>query len=165
MKTSTSGVRNMVLAAALALPLLVTGGAARADGNVPPDQPPMMPGEPGPGPHGPHGLMHGGRPPFLRGLELSEAQEDKVFAILHAEAPYLREQSRTAAKARDALHALGDSDKFDDAKATALAKDAATAEANIMLQHVRTQQKLLAVLTPEQRKKQADEPPRHPPRP
>jgi Spy/CpxP family protein refolding chaperone len=66
------------------------------------------------------------------------------------------------AKAREALHALASADKYDDA--AALAKDA-TAEANIALQHVRTQQKLLAVLTPEQRKKQADEKPRHPQRP
>jgi Spy/CpxP family protein refolding chaperone len=98
-------------------------------------------------------------------VELNEAQQDKVFAILHAEAPYLREQGKAAAKAREALRALAGADKYDDAKAAALAKEAATAEANIALQHVRTQQKLLAVLTPEQRKKQADEKPRHPQRP
>lgn len=122
--------------------------------------------------HGPgfgHGFGPGpgfgpGRPPFFHGLELSEAQEDQVFAILHAETPYLREQGKAAAKAREALHALASADKYDDAKAAALAKEAATAEANIALQRVRTQQKLLAVLTPEQRKKQADDKPRHPQR-
>lgn len=103
--------------------------------------------------------------PLFRGVELSEAQQDKVFAILHAEAPYLREQGKAAIKAREALRELASADKYDDARAAALARDAATAEANIALQHVRTRQKLLAVLTPEQRKKQADEKPRHPQRP
>lgn len=98
-------------------------------------------------------------------MELSEAQQDKVFTILHAEAPYLREQSKAAAKAREALRQLATADKYDDAKAAALAREAASADANIVLQHVRTQQKLLAVLTAEQRKQQAEEKPRHPQRP
>lgn len=192
MKTSKPSVRNVLLAAVLAMPLLVLGGAARAD-EIGADQPPMAQGEhgprgpehDGPGRFGP-GLPHGGpeqggpdrgsgfgpgpafgpgRPPLFQGLDLNEAQQDKIFAIVHAQAPYLREQFKAAAKAREALHALAGADQYDDAKAAALAKDLATAEANIALQHVRTQQKLLAVLTPEQRKKQADEKPRHPQRP
>ncbi len=173
MKKPTQNVRNILLAAALALPLLTLGGAARAD-DVNADLPPMARDDQGPGgpQHGPgfgHGFGPGpgfgpGRPPFFHGIELSEAQEDKVFTILHAEVPYLREQGKAAAKAREALRALATADKYDDAKAAALAKDAANAEANIALQHVRTQQKLLAVLTPEQRKQQADDKPRHPPR-
>ena len=191
---SPSNVRTILLAAALAMPLLTLGGAARAaDNNA--DLPPMAQGDRGPagpegderGPGGPQGgpeqggpdrgpgfapgFGHGpgpgfgpGRPPFFHGLELSEAQEDKVFTILHAEAPYLREQGKAAAKAHEALRELASADKYDDAKAAALAKEAATAEANIALQRVRTQQKLLAVLTPEQRKKQADDKPRHPQR-
>ncbi|MYM67541.1 periplasmic heavy metal sensor [Pseudoduganella sp. FT55W] len=169
MKTSKPGVRNVLLAAMLALPLLSMGGAAQAE-EFGPDRPPMMQGEHGPrGPErdGPdRGPGFGpGRPPFFRGLDLSEVQEDKIFAILHADAPYLREQFKAAAKAREALRALASADKYDDAKAAALAKEAAIAEANIALQHVRTQQKLLSVLTPEQRKKQADDKPRHPQRP
>jgi Spy/CpxP family protein refolding chaperone len=141
------------------------GGPGGPDGQGPRGGPEH--GVPDGGPdHGP-GFGPGfgpGRPPFFHGLELSEAQEDEVFAILHAETPYLREQGKAAAKARAALHALASADKYDDAKAAALAKEAATAEANIALQRVRTQQKLLAVLTPEQRKKQADDKPRHPQR-
>lgn len=214
MKTSKNNVRNLLLAAALAMPLFAVGGAARAD-EMSTDQPPVAQGENGPrgpeadgrGPGGPeqggperrgpqggpqggpdHGPEQGpgfggpgfgpggpgfgpgagfgpGRPPFFHGVELTEAQQDKIFAILHAEAPYLREQSKAAAKAREALRALASADKYDDAKAAALAREAATAESNILLQHVRTEQKLLAVLTPEQRKKQADDKPRHPQRP
>lgn len=183
--------QNLLLAAVLTLPLLTLGGAARAD-EMNAEAPPFAQGERGPrgpqhdGPGGPgqdgpersgpeHGPDRGpgfgpgpgfgGRPPFLRGVVLTEAQQDKVFAILHGEAPYLREQAKASARAHEALRALASADKFDDAKAAALAKEAATADANIALQHVRTQQKLLAVLTPEQRKQQAEEKPRHPQRP
>jgi len=191
MKTPKNSLHNILLAAAMALPLFAAGGGARAD-DLGDDagRPPMMMKQgagqgdehdgpeqgagnrgPGPGLHagqppfgGPHMGM-GGRPPFAHGIELSEAQEDKVFAILHAQEPYLRDQGKAAAKAHEALRALGSADQYDDAKAAALAKDGATAMANIALQHVRTEQKLLAVLTPEQRKKQADGVARRMPRP
>lgn len=104
---------------------------------------------PGPGP-GPRGA-----PPFMHGLVLTEAQQDKVFALLHGEEPYIRDQSRALLKAREALHALGKADQYDDAKASSLAQAAAQAMANLDLQRVRTEQKLLAVLTPEQRKQLA----------
>jgi Spy/CpxP family protein refolding chaperone len=176
MKTPRNSVHNILLAAAMALPLFAMTGAARAgndDGDADGGRPPMMRdgGAPGRGgergtEHGPG--FHGGMAPFggpgmaahsrsLRGVELSEVQDDQVFAILHAEEPYLREQGKAAAKAHEALRALAAADKYDDAKAAALAKEAATAMANIALQHVRTEQKLRAVLTPEQRKKQAED--------
>ncbi|MYN45982.1 periplasmic heavy metal sensor [Pseudoduganella sp. FT93W] len=120
----------------------------------------------GPGPQGGMGPEHGHppmgemgpghRPPFLHGIDLTEAQQDKVFAILHAQAPYLREQGKLAAKASEALRALGRAEQYDDAKAVALAREAATAMSNLALQQVRTEQKLLAVLSAEQRKKLAE---------
>jgi Spy/CpxP family protein refolding chaperone len=182
MKTLKPNVHNILLAAAVALPLFAVTSVARAD-DMGAGRPPMMQGEdghdgPGRGSDGPergvpeHGPGFGpgagfgpGRPPFFHGVELTEAQEDKIFAILHAEAPYLREQSKAAAKASAALHALAKADQYDDAKAAALAQSAATANANIALQHVRTRQKLLAVLTPEQRKQQAEDKPGRPQRP
>jgi protein CpxP len=159
---------SILLAAVVALPLFAATAAARAD-DMGPGRPPMMQGDDHDGPErgGPErGPGFGpGRPPFFRGIELTDAQEDKIFAILHAEAPYLREQSRAAAKAHEALRALAKDDKYDDAKAAALAQAEATAEANVALQHVRTRQKLQAVLTPEQRKQQAEGKPGRPPRP
>jgi protein CpxP len=197
MKTSKPSVHNILLAAAMALPLFAVTSVARAD-DMGAGRPPMMQGEsdldlhggdhdgPGPDRSGPdggpppgargHGFPGAGpgfgpgfgpgplRPPFFRGMDLTEAQEDKVFAILHAEAPYLREQVKAEMKAREALHALADADKYDDGKAASLAQAAATASANITLQHVRTRQKLLAVLTPEQRKQLAEDKPGRPPR-
>ena len=167
MQTPRTSVHKILLAASVALPLLAAHGAVRA-GEVDDDarRPPMMHPEGPHGPeHGPRGPGMGGRPPFAYGIELSDAQEDKVFAIVHAEQPYLHEQGRAAAKAHEALRALGRAEQYDDAKDAALAREAATAMANIALQHVRTEQKLLAVLTPEQRKKQAEGEARRAPRP
>ena len=92
-----------------------------------------------------------GLPPFLRGVELSEAQQDKVFAATYAQAPLLREQQKIASRAHQQLRELGASNNYDDAKAVALANGAAQAMAKISLQHARLEQQLLAVLTPEQR--------------
>jgi periplasmic protein CpxP/Spy len=163
MKPNKLSVQKLLLGAALALPLIAASGTTGA--NELDDHRPGMP-HGGPDSDGPDNgpRMHGGMPPpvgpamvgrprLLRGVELSEAQDDKVFAILHEEKPYLREQGKAAAKARAALREMAGADKYDDAKAASLAKAAATAMANIALQGVRTEQKLLAVLTPEQRKK------------
>lgn len=173
MKTNKLSVNKLLLALAVALPLCAATGAPSA--NEMDDQRPGMqhgaPGGPGDGPRmagmppfGPPSIacmppfappLMVGRPLFLRGVELTEAQDDKVFAILHEEKPYLREQARAAARAHEALNELAGADKYDDAKAASLAQAAATAMANMALQRVRTEQKLLAVLTPEQRKKLA----------
>ena len=114
------------------------------------------PGGPGlAGPVGPFGPPPGGPglpPPILHGLDLTEAQQDKVFTILHAQAPYVREQDKALRKARDTLHALASSAQYDDAKAASAAQAAAQAVSNLELSRVRTEQKLLAVLTAEQRK-------------
>ena len=94
-------------------------------------------------------------PPFLRGIDLSEAQQDKVFAATYAQAPLLREQQKIAFKAHEQLRALAASSAYDDARAGALAGSAAQAMAQISLQQARLEQQLLAVLTPEQRQQVA----------
>lgn len=182
MKNNNARAVQSLLAGLLALPLLL-GGAVTQASEMGPEAVhgprPLPSAGPDAGPaFGPIGRGHQGhlpppmfgaesgpRPPLLQGLELSEAQQDKVFALLHAEAPYLHEQHKAATKAEEALRALGHAEQFDDAKATALAKELASATANIALQRVRTEQKLLAILSPEQRKKLAERPvpPKHRP--
>ncbi|SFM60634.1 Spy/CpxP family protein refolding chaperone [Rugamonas rubra] len=183
----SAGKAALLLVSALSLAGMHGGGAAAEDDVHGPAHGGHAPGHDAGGPRGPYMAPHGadgarntppgtgrppfgpagmpGTPPFLLGLELSEAQQDKVFALLHAQVPYLREQEKSAWKAHEGLRALGAAVPFDDAKAAALAQAAGQAHANIMLQQVRTEQKLLALLTPEQRRQQADEAPRHPPRP
>ena len=135
---------SLLLLSACSMPLLALAQQASAPDGPPPramDGPP-----PGFG-HGPGRL-----PPFLHGIELSEAQQDKVFAATYAQAPLLREQEKIAFKAHAQLRELAASSAYDDAKAGALANTAAHAMATISLQQARLEQQLLAVLTPEQRK-------------
>ena len=143
---------SLLLLSACSMPLL-----ALAQQESAPDGPPprAMPGPPPGFGHGPgHVPIPGaqGLPPFLHGIELSEAQQDKVFAATYAQAPLLREQEKIAFKAHEQLRELAGSSAYDDAKASALASTAAQAMAQISLLHARLEQQLLAVLTPEQRK-------------
>lgn len=91
-------------------------------------------------------------PPFLHDLALTEAQQDKVFAITHANAPSLREQSKIAKKSADALHELAESSSYDEAKLKTLSETNAHAMAELEMIHVRTMHQILALLTPDQRK-------------
>lgn len=116
---------------------------------------------------GPH--RHGPAPMFLHGVVLDEAQQDKVFAIVHAQQPQLREQAKAARQAHEALRAMATSGQFDDAKASALAQAAAKAMAATALQQARTDAQIYALLTPEQRSQAGHAPheggPRREPRP
>jgi Spy/CpxP family protein refolding chaperone len=101
--------------------------------------------ERGPGPDMPFGRMH------MHGLNLTDAQQDKLFAIMHAQAPERREHGKAIRKAHEAMRELGRADKFDDAKAAALSRDLGQAVAAEALLQARTEAQALAVLTPEQR--------------
>lgn len=137
---------SLLLLSACSMPLVALAqpapahGAGPARGNDGP--PPAL----GPGPGGAQGL-----PPFLHGIALSEAQQDKVFAATQAQAPLLREQQKIAFKAHEQLRQLAASSTYDDARAGALANTAAQAMAQISLLQARLEQQLLALLTPEQR--------------
>lgn len=90
-------------------------------------------------------------PPYLRDLNLSEDQADKVFAILHAAAPTLRDQAKAAHKAHEALHGLGRAESFDSAHASQLAEAQGKADAQLELTRLRVDHDIYRVLTPEQR--------------
>lgn len=112
---------------------------------------------------GQHGRPHGARD--FPGPELSEAQQDKLFAIHHAMEPQLREQERAARKAHDALRELAASGQFDEAKASALAQAEGKAVAAIALLRAKADAQRAAVLTPEQRQALKHDFPGQPPRP
>jgi Spy/CpxP family protein refolding chaperone len=138
------------------------GDGSQSDKDTAPGGPPRERERFGPA-GGPHGFGgHGpGAPgpdmPFahlpLYGLQLTDVQQDKVFAIMHAQAPQRREHEKAIRKAHDALRELAHADKFDDARAAALARDLGQAIAADALLQARTQAQLLAVLTPEQRER------------
>ena len=194
MKNTTQNLHRFLLGAVLALPLaaLAHGSGDEGIGDERREGPrvddrrgagPAMhdedgprghrgdgPGEgPGPG-FGPgsgfgFGPRFDGVPPYLRGVELSEAQQDRIFAIVHGQVPYLREQARARDKADRALFALHGAAKYDDAAAVRLAQAAAQADANITLSHLRTEQKVLGVLTAGQRESLDERRNGRPPRP
>lgn len=110
------------------------------------------PPEFGPGPGGRHGFG-GPHMPHLAGLQLSEAQQDRLFAIEHAAAPQRREQEKALRRAGEALRELGASGKFDEAKASALSRELGQAVAAEALARARLHAQVLAVLTPEQRER------------
>jgi protein CpxP len=114
-----------------------------------PPGPPGAPMEHGGGPWG--GDQEGARPPrFLMGLALSDDQQDKIFAIVHAAAPALRDQSKATRKAREALHELSRSAQYNDGAATTLAQAQAKAESQLALLRTRMEHEVYAVLTSEQ---------------
>jgi Spy/CpxP family protein refolding chaperone len=93
-----------------------------------------------------HGVGHG----FGR-LGLSEAQQDKLFAIAHAAAPQRRQQAKAVRHAREAMRALRDADRFDEASAGAAARELGQAIAAAALLEARLHAQVMAVLTAEQR--------------
>lgn len=118
--------------------------------------------------HPPPGHMMHGRGPesmFLDGVVLDETQQDKVFAIVHAQEPRMREQGKAARHAHEALRAMAFSGQFDDARATSLAQAGASAMAAIALQQARADAQIYALLSPEQRRQAAEQRPRREPRP
>jgi protein CpxP len=139
--------------AAFAEPMPVTPppGERMAGADHGPDAGPGPGERRGPGGHGPRHGPNGPGLPFLRGIDLSEAQEDRLFAILHAEAPQLREQDKAEDKAHEALRAMLESGDYNEAKAAAHTKALGQAIATRELLRVRTAGQVMALLTPEQR--------------
>lgn len=108
----------------------------------------------GPGMHGPHGF---------HGIKLTEAQQDKLFALHHAAEPAQREREKAMRKAHEALREMGDSGHFDDARAAQLAQTLGQAIAAEELDHARQQAQFLALLTPEQKAQMQQEKAEHGP--
>jgi len=96
-------------------------------------------------------------PPFLRGLDLSEAQQDRVFAILHAEVPQQRALEKAERKAQDALRDLAHAPELDQGKAAGAAQALGQAIADQEMLRLKTGFELKAVLNPQQRA-QLDQP-------
>lgn len=102
--------------------------------------------------HDGHGFgNHEATPPFLRGIALSDAQKDKVFDLMHKQAPLMREKEKLAFLAMGELRQSAFSDRYDEARVKSLAQSAANAQSEIALLRAQTDQKIYALLTPEQR--------------
>lgn len=104
-------------------------------------------------PHGGHHSMHGAHGMrFLHGLDLSEAQQDAIFNLMHRQAPEVRKQQQALEKAQEALHQLTRQDRFDESQGRRLAKEIGDLKSEMAYQHARTQQEVYHLLTAVQRK-------------
>lgn len=107
-----------------------------------------------------HGeMMHGGGMMAMRGLHrlnLSEAQDDKIFEIMHAQAPKMREQMKSLRKSEDELRALKAAPDFSEAKAKQVVDRIASQRADMEMARLQTERQIMGLLTPEQQKQLAD---------
>jgi Spy/CpxP family protein refolding chaperone len=133
---------------------LTTASLAAAQQSPPaPEGEHGMPGQgPQPGPGHDHEHEHAGPEHGMhQRLMLTEAQQDKLFALRHAAEPAEREHEKAEHHAQEALRELSDSGHFDEAKAAALAQALGQAVAAETLDRARAQAQFFSVLTPEQR--------------
>ncbi len=157
MNATLRRIATMLAAAGLAAALHAPAALAQS---APPGGPDRGDSADGPGPeHGPRGPRGPGRGPhpLLDGIELSEAQQDRLFAIMHDAAPKRREYDKAQRKAMDALRAAAQADKFDDAKAASAAQAFGAAVAAEELLRVRTDAQIMSLLTPQQRAQRQEE--------
>lgn len=98
----------------------------------------------------------GANPPFLRDLKLTETQQDKLFALMHEQAPQARESAKAGFKAMDELRRLATSNSFDANQARRLADAYGQASAQLVLMHAEMAVKVRALLTAEQRQQLDD---------
>lgn len=96
--------------------------------------------------------MEGGRmPPYLHSLNLSEAQRDRVFEIMHGQAPAMRDKVKAARNAEESLRKLVLSAEYTEPKARELSDSAARATADLSLARAKAERQIYEVLTAEQR--------------
>jgi Spy/CpxP family protein refolding chaperone len=107
----------------------------------------------GPGWHGGQGERGMAGAGFLRGLDLSDEQRDRIFAIRHASEPAMREQLKILRSARGELSRLALSADYDEAKVKALVDRNAQAMSTLAQQRARDMNQIFRVLTPEQQAK------------
>ena len=149
-------VRYLAVAAlALAIPLSVLAnpaGPREAGGGG------HCSGMEGRGPMGKRGGERGGemRPHYLRALNLTEAQRDKVFEVMHAQAPVMREKAKAHFAAEEGLRQLAATPDYSEAKARVLADGLGKSVAEMALARAKSDRQIFDILTPEQRKQLAE---------
>ena len=96
--------------------------------------------------------MDGGKmSPYLRQLDLSEAQRDRVFEIMHGQAPAMREKVKAVRSAEESLRKLVVSTEYTEPKVRELSDGAARATADLTLARAKVEHQIYEMLTVEQR--------------
>lgn len=143
-------VAPLAYAASEGTPAQLVPALAMAAGTVQQGMPPMGPPEgemaPDIDPKGP------GLPPFMAGLKLSEAQQDKLFQLYLQQAPAIYAQQKAARKAAEALRDLIGTADYSAAKAKDLAQAEGRARAELAMMRAQGEHEFLSLLTDEQKK-------------
>jgi len=98
------------------------------------------------------GMMRQGMLPGLRNIDLSDAQRDQVFSLMHEQAPRMREAAKAKMKAHEAMLKLSAADTYDAVAARRQADELAKTEVEMTLLRTEVDVKVRQLLTPEQRK-------------
>jgi Spy/CpxP family protein refolding chaperone len=149
--------RNLVIAGTLAagLAAAAAAGVVNAHGRSgfgPGFDGPVGMGFGSPGFGGGPGHLHG----LMRALDLSDEQRDKMFDIMHAQAPAARDKMEELRKGRDELHQATIAKRYDAKKVRELANAQAKVITDLIVMRTETFNKVYGLLTPEQQKKVAD---------
>lgn len=94
-------------------------------------------------------------PPYLHGLNLSEAQQDQIFQLMHSKVPQFRELSKKARQTQEELGILIFNQNFDAARAKSLTDSAARNHSEMLILRASVDQQIYSRLNAEQRKKVA----------
>lgn len=104
------------------------------------------------GHHGIH-MLPPMRPMYLHHIKLTDEQEDKIFALVHAEIPKARTLKKEQHALRDSLKALTHSEAYSEKKAREIAAELASLEGEKLLSKTILDNKIYNLLTDEQKKK------------
>jgi len=113
-------------------------------------QPPAEAGGAPPPPGAAEHRMH--KPPFLRGVRLTDAQRDQMREIWQGQRDQFCQRIQTVREAHKALRDLARAPQFDTARAKEIADGSAQAMAELAVMRAETEHKVLALLTPDQRR-------------
>lgn len=92
-------------------------------------------------------------PPFLRGIDLTEAQQGKIKELTQKNFAEAQGKGEAMFKQHRALHDLVFAPKYNEAEAKRLANEIAQSQSEMMLNRVKLEQQIFATLTPEQQSK------------
>lgn len=140
--------------------LTTTALTATLPAQAMPDQPAAcgeMSSPQGHGRHGNHaaGLPGEPLPPYLHGLKLSESQRDRIFDLMHDQAPQLRAIGKKVRQSVEQLHRQALSPAYDSAQTRNLADSAGRAHGEMLARRAEIDQKIFAILNAEQRQQLA----------
>lgn len=94
---------------------------------------------------------HGGGHGMLRGLDLTEAQKDKIFELRHKLEPEMREQMKVVRAAGVALREMMSQGEYDAARVKTLTEERAAAMSQMAQMKFASQNEVYQLLTDEQR--------------